>query len=177
VDDTLIAGPPSMIVSENVHQEQQASGGGMSLHLSLQEMISPAMALIDFGDRLDLDQLPVGHVDEQTVRVMATATATASAPGVTPQTNTKTATSDEHIVWTVMEQMPSMTVLGKTYERVVQVQLQVDATDSQTLMTTTTTETDWLAAGIGLIKSQKAGDSLLPGGATAELIDTNLGLM
>ena len=41
---------------------------------------------------------------------------------------------------------------------------------------TSQTETDWLAAGIGLIKVQKTADSFLPGGVTAELIDTNLGL-
>jgi hypothetical protein len=175
IDDTLMAGPPSALVAESVHQEQQASAPGFSEHVTLQEMLTSAMPTIDFGDRADLDQLPVGHVEEATSRVMVTGTATASAPGVAPQTNTETAISDEHFVWTVTGQMPSMTVLGKTYERVVEVQLRVDATDTATLMTTSQTETDWLAAGIGTIKSQKTGDNLLGTAFTAELIDTNLG--
>ena len=97
LDDTLMAGPPSAVVSENVHQEQQASGAGMSEHVSVQAMMALATPLVDFGDRTDLDQLPVGHADEATVRVTTNATATASAPGVaprrTPRPRSRTSTS------------------------------------------------------------------------------------
>jgi hypothetical protein len=175
IDDTLMAGPPSALVSETIHQDQQASGSGVSLDVMLDEMVTPTTPIVDFGDRTDLDQLPVGHAEEMMVRVMVNAIGTVSGPGVAPQTNAKTAMSDEHVVWTVMGQLPSMTVLGKTYQRVVQVQLQVDATDTATLMTTTTTETDWLAAGIGTIKSQRSADSTIGAAVTAELVDTNLG--
>jgi hypothetical protein len=176
LDDSLMVGPPSAVVSETWHQDQQVSGPGLSEHVSIQAMEALATPLVDFGDRTDLDQLPVGHVEEATVRVTTNASATASAPGVAPQTNTKTSISDEHVVWTVMAQLASMTVLGNTYQRVVEVQTQTDTTDTTTLMTTSQTETDWLAAGIGLIKVQKTADNFLPSGATAELIDTNLGL-
>jgi hypothetical protein len=177
LDDTLVVGPPSAVVSETWHQEQQVSAPGMSEHVTIQAMEALATPLVDFGDRSDLDQLPVGHAEEATTRITTNASATASAPGFAPQTNTKTSITDVHVMWTVMAQLPSMMVLGNTYERVVQVQMQTDSTDTSTLMTTSQTETDWLAAGIGLIKGQKNADEFLPSGATAELIDTNLGLM
>jgi hypothetical protein len=174
-DETLMVGPPAATVSESLHQEQQLSAPGESIHVMLQTMSTPAMPLVDFGDRPDLDQLPVGHADEVMVRVTATATATASAPGQVPQSDTKTATSDVHVVWTVMAQLPSMTVLGKPYDRVTEIQQQSDATDTLTLMTSSTTNTTWLAAGIGAIKTVTNADSL-PTSITEELLDTNLGL-
>jgi hypothetical protein len=174
-DDTLMAGPPDALVAEQIHQNQQITGDGMSIGLVLSEMVMPSMPIVDLGDRTDLDQLPVGHHDEQTVQTMLSVTATATNGGMS-NSNTMNATSSDHTVWTVMEQIPSMTVLGHTYERVVEMVVDTDSTDISTGMVTTSTQTIWLAAGIGTIKAQQT-DALLPGPMTAELIDTNLGLM
>jgi hypothetical protein len=174
-DDTLIVGPPSAEVSETMHQDQQFSGNGMSLHETIQSMTMPSMPLVDFGDRSDLDSLPIGHTDQATVHLTATASAIASAPGVVPQSDTQTTTSDGTVVWTVMDQLPSMNVRGKTYARVTQIQVQTDSTDAQTGMTTSSTLTNWLAAGIGIIKSVGSSDALGTD-LTEELIDTDLGL-
>jgi hypothetical protein len=116
VDDTLMAGPPDALVSERILQNQQISGQGTSLQVALNEMIMPGMPLVDQGDRTDLDQLPIGHTDEQMVRTMFSVTATATSGG-TSNSNTKMGAEDDHSVWTVMEQIPTMTVLGRTYER------------------------------------------------------------
>jgi hypothetical protein len=173
-DDTLMAGPPDALVSERILQNQQISGQGNSLQLALNEMIMPGMPLIDRGDRTDLDQLPVGHTDEQMVRTMVSVTATATRGG-TSNSNTMMGAEDDHSVWTVMEQIPSMTVLGHTYERVVKMVVTTDSTDTSTQMVTSSTQTLWLAARIGAIRSEQT-NPFLPGPLTAELIDTNLGL-
>jgi hypothetical protein len=175
VDDTLMAGPPDAIVAEELHQQQQLAGQGMSAQVALNEMLTPAMPMVDLTDRTDLDQLPVGHKDEQTVQTTVSATATATISGMS-QTNTTTATSSTHTVWTIMQQIPSMMVLGKTYSKVVEVVVDTDSTDTSTNMVTTSTQTLWLAAGIGQIKSE-ANNALTPTPITAELVDTNLSAM
>jgi hypothetical protein len=57
----------------------------------------------------------------------------------------------------------------------VKVVVTTDATDTSTQMVVTSTQTLWLAAGIGAIQSEQT-NPFLPGPLTAELIDTNLGL-
>lgn len=172
-EDVLMAGPPNAVVSETINEDEVASGGGETLRLVLSSMATPSMALVDFGDRTDLDQVAVGHTDEATVTTMISATATATVNG-SPSTNTTTGTSRDHETWKVAEQIPSMTVQGKTYQRVVRVQVESDSTDTSTNAVTTSSKTLWLAAGVGAIKSIET-NSLLPTQITYELVDTNLG--
>jgi hypothetical protein len=174
-DETLMVGPPSAEVSETMHQDQQLSGNGMSIHETIQSTTMPSMPLVDFGDHPDLDSLPVGHADQATVHLTVNALVTASAPGQMPQSDAATTTSDGTVTWTVVAQLPSMDVLGKSYQRVTEMQVQTNATEAQTGMTTSSTVTNWLAAGIGIIRSEGAADAQGTT-LTEELIDTDLGL-
>jgi hypothetical protein len=172
--DTFMVGPPAALVSESLHTEELVSGGGTADREVTQTLKTPAMPLVDFADRADLDQLPVGHIDEATVTTVVTGSVTTTSGGRT-QTLPVSGTTSDHEIWTITEQVPSMTVLGNTYTRVVKAELKTDSTDMSTLSMTSVTATAWFAAGIGIIKELQ-NDSNLSIPITHELVDTNLGL-
>jgi hypothetical protein len=168
-------GPPSASTDLHLNEEEQVVGPGASIHLSLALASMYSMPVVDFGDRTDLDQLPVGHVDEATVTTTSSATVNVTGGGA-PSTKSQSVTSSDHYVWTVKEQLPSMTVLGKTYQRVVRMEVLTDSTNQSTLEKKSAITTLWLAAGIGIIKQLQPPNDTLSFPVTAELVDTNLGL-
>jgi hypothetical protein len=173
MDMTLMAGPPSAIISQTTHQEQQLSAPGVAAHISLRGIAKPTMPITNFADRPDLDQLPIGHVDELTTRIVSTTSGSASANGRT-NTNMTTSNVDMHRVWTIVDQLPSLTVRGKTYERVVKIEEREDDTNVDTFEVTSDMVTRYFAVGIGLIKAEGSSDPFA-GPVTIELVDTNLG--
>lgn len=172
-DEVLNPGPPNAVVSADGKQNETLTVQGMAVRIAISVATRLSMPTVDFGDRSDLDQLPVGHVDEATVRKTVTSTATASVGGMA-DTESKTLVSDVHETYTIMEQIPSMTVQGKTYQRVVRVEVKQDATDASSGQPVVNgTSTFWLAAGVGAIKNV-ASESVLAAEVSVELVDTNL---
>jgi len=170
--ETLMVGPPNALVSQSQHTVEQVSGGDRQVTQTLKTL---AMPFVDFADRADLDQLPVGHIDETTGTTVVTGSVTMTSGGQT-RTQPVSGTTSEHTVWTIMEQVPSMTVLGNTYTRIVKAELKTDSTDMSTLWVTSVTVTAWFAAGIGIIKELQDSSQLSIVPITHELVDTNLGL-
>lgn len=172
-DEALNPGPPNAVVSVEGKQSETLTVQGMAARIVTSVVTQLSMPTVDFGDRTDLDQLPVGHVDEATVRKTVTAMTTVSVGGMA-QSETQTLVSDVHETYTIMEQIPSMAVQGKTCQRVVRVEVKTDATDVSTGQPVANgTSTFWLAAGLGAIKNV-ASESGLATEVGVELIDTNL---
>jgi len=171
-EETLMAGPPAAVILQTLHQEQQLSMEGMPpLHLLVTMMATPAMPLVDFGDRTDLDQLPVGQFADATI--MISQTLTTSVDGMPDASSSTTLSSSNRSRWTILERLPSLMVLGQSYRRVVKVAVQVDSTDLATAKTTTSTNVFWLAAGIGVVRSEQALGFAV-GTLPSELVETNL---
>ncbi len=171
-EETLIAGPPSAAISQTLQQEQQLSVAGMPpLQLLATSMVTLAMPQVDFADRADLDQLPAGEFADATI--MTSATVAATTDGM-PSTSTSTTNYSSRSRWTILERLPSLTILGNSYRRVVKVEVRVDSTDLATSQTTTVTNRFWLAAGIGAVRTELAGLTAVP--ILSELVESNLAL-
>jgi hypothetical protein len=174
-DEILMRGPPAAVVSTMLDQEQNSTPAGIPpLNLVLTSMSMPAMPLVDFGDRADLDQVPVGPLGEATV-MTATSIAVTTTSGGTPNTIAMTLRSSDHTRWTILEQLPSLTVLGETYARVVKVQVDVESTDLDTSEVSSAANTFWLAAGIGIVRAEQVASPVVDP-IPVDLADTNLGL-
>jgi hypothetical protein len=172
--DTFDAGPPAAVTRETQHQVQSISASGMHGMLDLNGVATATMPLTVFADRTDLDQLAVGHVDELDYMSTTSVTATVIANG---QSDTSSSSETDMVreTWTVAAVLPSMTVLGTTYARIVQMQRQLDSTDTSTGLQTSTSSTFWFAAGIGMVHGIST-DPDVPelSGVPVDLVDTNL---
>jgi hypothetical protein len=128
-------------------------------------MDSPPQAA--FADRTDLDQLSVGYAEETSFTTTWTESTTSGG-----STTTRSWSAMYHYRRTIVEQLSTMTVLGKTYRRVVKVEAAFDVTDA-TGQRTIPPSDSWYAAGIGLIRSSSFFPTV-PTPVISELVDTNL---
>jgi hypothetical protein len=166
----LLAATPATIIEQTYDQMQRVTLPGITDSSSETTFVltdSPAQRI--FADRTDLDQLPVGHAEEASFT--STQTFSTMADGRTVVEGTQSAMV--HQRWTVVEQLPTMTVLDRDYRRVVHVELVIDTTDSMTGQTSSQTQESWYAAGIGAIRMVPPLDVGFPS-APIELVDTNL---
>lgn len=172
-EETLIVGPPSAVTSQTLHQETLLSlPESPPLKVLATLTMTPAEPVVDVCDRTDLDQLPLGQFAE--VTIMRTLTSTTSAEGRPDSARTETSSSIDHHQWTILQRLPALTVLGNSYRRVVKVAERVDSTDPATAQTTTVTNLFWLAAGIGVVRSEQGTGGFTVEPVLAELIETNL---
>jgi hypothetical protein len=172
--DTLGGGPPAAISRETVHDQQSVRASIRSASLDLTGVTTPTVPLTQFADRTDLDQLPVGHIDELDYMSTTALTGTVSAGGQF-ETSSSSETDMIRETWTVTAQLPSMTVLDTTYTRVVQMERQIDKTDTSTGALTTLSSTLFFAAGIGLVHGISVQTDIPElAGVPTDLVDTNL---
>jgi hypothetical protein len=129
---------------------------------------SPALEW--FLDRTDLDQLAVGYT--QSFGSDASLDVNVEVSGEPAASSSDKPIRVEH-QWTVMEQIASMEVQGKTYTKVVKLALLTTGADMAGKMAPVT-QYYWVAKGVGMIRGQGIYRMLNRDDVSVDLVETNL---
>ena len=166
----------TLVVSQHIALNGNLDQDGEKAEFALTIDAVPSHALEWFLDRKDLDGLPIGYtLSDRNVRatVAFSGSISISGMGTQPIHGSSPAQYDE--VWTVMSKLASMTVNGKEYANVVQVnrQTMVPNIGLTTSSPQVQTITYWVAKGVGMIKGT-GQFTMLGQPLQVELIETNL---
>ena len=175
LEDTLALGPPAAVIQRSEQVDVTISGAASGHELRALTMKAD-MPVLEFADRGDLDQLPVGHTEEMNVTFELSGS-TATEMGGKRETKPLTGQAQATFFWRIEEQLATFAVGGKLYKNVVKLEEdhQMTSTSAVPGSSGSTTSHFWVARGIGIVRSEETLDV---NGVSAsyfeELADTNL---
>jgi len=170
----LVFGDTTRVAASTTTSQSAISGSGAStsVRLTMQTTYVPSYRLL--LDAPDLDTLPVGHTVQDQVQATLRASGSRTVNGRNEPLQFDDVTVSGAITWRITAKMDRATVQGREYRNVVVVDLETWQPNPTLTALDRTTETYWVAKGIGPIHIQSLYSLGSRQPVLSELLDTNL---